>query len=120
MEESRRRKKLDYQYGTEILLANLRGRSRHDEAASPAKSIHNLNDQTLTGKYMSMKLLRLFVNIPLQSTYDKRIRSFTVLEALFHNMWGYRLKTLSTGSSKMIDSEGFQHDGDGCHYHEFL
>lgn len=119
MKDSQRTKQQDYPFGGEVSFDNLSGRCRQGDPSHLVKTIDDLDDMTLTGRYMSMKLMRLFVNIPLQSAYDGSIRSFIILEALFHNMWDYRLMSLSTGSVKMIDSEGFQHDRNGCPYYEF-
>jgi hypothetical protein len=108
----------DYEFGKEILIKNSNGRFMFDGEVESLRTIDNLEETTLTGIYMAVQLQRLFVNIKLQNEpYDERIRTFTIAEVLFHNIWDYRLDTISSGSHKMIDSEGFQHTGD-THYYE--
>ena len=102
----------DCQFGMEILVSHVNGRCMLADNQDFLKIIHNLEDMTLTGKYMSLKLQRLFLNVKLQSEHNRSIRTFTILEVMFHNIWDYRLKTLSNGSIKMIDSDGFQHEED--------
>lgn len=106
-------------YGTEILFDSISGRCKPKDPSHHIKVIDNLEDMTLKGKYMAVTLLRLLVNVRIESEYDGRVRRFTLLQVSFHNLWDYRLTTTASGSVKMIDSEGFQHDGDGCDYHEF-
>ncbi|MFZ3137523.1 MAG: hypothetical protein WA126_09060 [Thermodesulfovibrionales bacterium] len=81
--------------------------------------VENLSDLILNGKYMSVRLNNLLLNTPLQSAYTESIKSFNLLEVIYHNLWTYRLNTYTSSSHLMIDSEGFQHEGDGCNYHEY-
>jgi hypothetical protein len=82
------------------------------------KVIDDLTDLTVEGQYMSLKLNNLLLNATLQSKYNKHVRSFLLLEVIYENLWDYRLST-NFPPPLVIDSEGFQHDGDGCYYHEY-
>jgi hypothetical protein len=83
------------------------------------KIITSLDDLSLRGKYMSIKLNSLLYNVVLRSAYEESEKSFILIEVVYHNLWDYRLNSSATGSTKMIDSDDFQHDGDGCHYDEY-
>lgn len=110
----------DDQLGAEILIKLLSGRCMLAGDQDSLKTIDKLEDMTLTGRYMSLQLQRLFVNINLKNSDAENIRSFTILEVLFHNIWDFRLDIYpSARSIKMIDSDGIQHDGGGCHYFDF-
>ncbi|MEW6040983.1 MAG: serine/threonine-protein kinase [Elusimicrobiota bacterium] len=103
-------------FGAEVIFDSLSGVFKSGESHRILNSIDKLDNMTLSGKYMSVKLLRCFLNIKLKRSYDGKIRSFTILEVLFHNMWDRRLD-IPVCSVNMIDSKNFQHksDVDGPH-----
>lgn len=107
------------QLGTEILKKATGGSSSLEDNSHHAKVISESGSINITGKYMSVTLTRLFVDMTLQSKNTEEIRTFTILGAIWHNLWGHRIKTLLTGSIKMIDSEGFQHSGDLCEFYKY-
>jgi len=107
----------DSHYGSEILIKKISGRSKQGESSRYTQIVDDLQSLTLSGKYMSLTLRKLYVNVPIQSSSKFNVRSFTLLKVVFHNIWDYRLSTFT--DIKMIDSEGFQHDGKGCHFYEF-
>jgi hypothetical protein len=103
--------------GTEVVIRKIRGTTGSDDESHRSRVVNETNVPTIVGRYMSLTLARLFLNLPLVSEESGETRRFTILGAIWENMWDYRLNTL--GSVKMIDSEGFQHNGDLCEYHEY-
>ena len=68
---------------------------------------------------MTIELNHVFKNVPLVSRYSGEERSFLVFGLTWINTWDHPLKTIATGSVKMIDSEGYQTSSDLCEYHEY-
>jgi hypothetical protein len=74
------------------------------------KIIDSLEDLTLSGKYLSITLEYFFLDVPLQSKYNKSFHSFDVLQVLFHNTYGFPLNLVYLHEHLvMIDTAGFQH-----------
>lgn len=115
-----RNKSFDASGGAEILIKQLSGgvhEGKNEDEVNELADTQLLSGTTLTGKYIAITLSRLFLNLPMKSEYDGKVRSFTILQATFQNLWKYPLSTWD--SIKMVDSEEFQHDGGLCEYHEF-
>lgn len=75
------------------------------------KHIKSLDDLTISGKYTSIKLNNLLLNVKIQKDdIVKKLRPITLLEVTYHNLWKYRLSTYP--KIKMIDTEGFQYEHD--------
>lgn len=105
--------------GAEVLIKQLSGGTYVGEEndADDLLATKIIPGMTLSGKYLSITLSRLFLNLPLKSDYNGKNRQFTILQATFQNLWDYPLSTWD--AIKMIDSDEFQHPGDLCEYHEF-
>lgn len=106
--------------GTEVVISKISGRSSRGDPSHHTGVFDESIEPTIAGRYMSITLTRLLVNIPLQSKRKENIRCFTLLNTLWHNTWDYRLNTIFFVPVKMIDSEGFQHSSDeDINHYEF-
>jgi hypothetical protein len=81
-------KKFDPLAVTEIVIDTITGRSSCGDEAHRTKLVDDSNQPTIIGRYMSLTLTRLLVNLPLQSDDNGKTRRFTILGALWHNRKG--------------------------------
>jgi len=93
-------------------------RKKEKDKSHFIKTIDDHKNLTAKGKYMEVMLKNIYVDIPLKSNRTNTIRSFTIVEVLFHNIWDYRI-SINPSLFKLIDTEGFQHNGNGCSYYEY-
>jgi len=103
----------------EIIINTVTGWTGSEDAGHHTRVVERASAPTLTGKYMSLTLLRLFLNVPMVSDFTGELRKFTLLEALWENVWDYRVNTIWDGCEKMIDSSGFQHPREWANEHEY-
>jgi hypothetical protein len=105
---------------SEIIINKISGHSSRGDSSHHTEVFDESVKPTINGRYMSITLTRLLVNLPFKSRYKGNICCFTLLNAIWHNTWDYRLNTIFSVPVKMIDSEGFQHSShSGVDYLEF-
>ncbi len=101
----------DSSYGCELELLRLSGTIQVPGDPPEVQEFDNLAEMKLEGRYLSISLLKLFVNAQLRDDWSGNQRRFCLLQVLIQNKWDYLIASLGSGqdSIRMVDSEGFQH-----------
>jgi hypothetical protein len=106
------------------LLSRARNPRIHEIQGHYKKIIMTLDDEDISirGKYLSLTLTNLLLNISLQQDedyHDRIPKTYNLVEFLYHNIWSARI-SISGGQKCMIDSDGFQHElADICDFHSY-
>ncbi len=67
---------------------------------------------TITGQYMEIKVDRIFENFMLKSQDTGEPKPFTLFHVMFRNLHRFVIKTQSSGSVIMIDTDGNQYENE--------
>jgi len=98
----------------EIAIRAVTGYRTEDEPSTKTIAVEGSSDATIEGRYMSVTLSRLLVNLPMISD-EGEPGYFTLLAVDLRNLWDYQLITKYNTlgiKHKLIDSLGFQYEVD--------
>ena len=90
----------------EMQFRVLNGVWKRDDPTYREKVFQELEDNTLEGLFTTVRLGRMFLNVPMRNLLDKSERNFCCSEITIENTWDYRLSILRI---IMIDSAGGEH-----------
>jgi phage FluMu protein Com len=77
-------------------------------------TVDSKDSVVLRGRYLTITLLHLNLNISLCNSRTREVQVFTLLELEFHNLWDYILAPSSAYLPRMIDTGGYQHNAGFC------
>ena len=95
----------DVHSGRQIDLSGIRG---YIKQASGTGTAESLEDSTLTGLHMRLKLEQVMVDVEL-SDWQGEVESLVLARVMYENLTDYLMPTQQSGTSTMIDEDGFQH-----------
>jgi len=78
------------------------------------QAVESPDDLTIRGEHLAITLTRLWLNVQLFAADFPQGRKFVLLEAVFENLWDYRLGPRDNDFS-MVDSDGWQHKTSQCY-----
>jgi len=76
----------------EMQFRVLNGVWKRDDPTYREKVFQGLEDNTLEGLFTTVRLGRMFLNVPMRNLLDKNERDFCCLEITIENTWDYRLR----------------------------
>jgi hypothetical protein len=95
----------DNRTGHSIDLTTLRGFIKGKSGTGVSEQ---LPDGTLTGDHMRIKLEQVLVGVEL-ANWKGEVTRLDLVRVLYENLTDYLMPTQQSGTSVMVDSEGFQH-----------